>query len=251
MMTSPDPININGPAENRKVLYAASLGLRLPGDLGEISLTMDLFPRYQLLNHSWPRYQTICRAYFAIAYTAEAILIKYFVINDYFKSVSRGLNEAVHKDNCVEFFVSFGPDDAYYNIEFNCLGNGKMAYGKPGAERKLLSEKTIRKIRVLTNSSYSDGKFDWDMTFYIPFSVFKFSGIKPGNELLCRANFYKCGDDLPDPHYLSWQKIKATDPDFHRPEFFGNIVFESAEKDEDKMIINNLQVLRDGILNQY
>lgn len=34
------------------------------------------------------------------------------------------------------------------------------------------------------------------------------------------ANFYKCGDDLPAPYYLSWNKIIAPKPDFHYPDFF-------------------------------
>lgn len=40
------------------------------------------------------------------------------------------------------------------------------------------------------------------------------------------VNFYKCGDDLPKPHYLCWNPIKSETPDFHLPEFFGNAIFE-------------------------
>jgi hypothetical protein len=41
----------------------------------------------------------------------------------------------------------------------------------------------------------------------------------------CRANFYKCGDDLPEPHFLAWNMINTEEPDFHRPEFFGTLEF--------------------------
>lgn len=38
-----------------------------------------------------------------------------------------------------------------------------------------------------------------------------------------KANFYKCGDGLTVPHYLSWSPIVTEKPDFHRPEFFNQI----------------------------
>ncbi|MBR3471266.1 MAG: hypothetical protein IKH22_01600, partial [Prevotella sp.] len=36
---------------------------------------------------------------------------------------------------------------------------------------------------------------------------------------------YKCGDCLSVPHYLSLFPITTERPDFHRPEFFQDIVF--------------------------
>ena len=38
-----------------------------------------------------------------------------------------------------------------------------------------------------------------------------------------RANFYKCGDETETPHYGAWNFIDLPSPDFHRPEFFGEI----------------------------
>jgi hypothetical protein len=40
---------------------------------------------------------------------------------------------------------------------------------------------------------------------------------------LC-ANFYKCGDELSVPHYISWAPIEAEKPNFHRPDCFGKMV---------------------------
>ena len=40
-----------------------------------------------------------------------------------------------------------------------------------------------------------------------------------------RANVYKCGDLLPVPHFISWNPITTESPDFHRPEFFGQMRF--------------------------
>ncbi|MDE6269894.1 MAG: hypothetical protein K2M12_03440, partial [Muribaculaceae bacterium] len=41
-----------------------------------------------------------------------------------------------------------------------------------------------------------------------------------------RANFYKCGDLLSTPHFLSWNRVDTPHPDFHRPEYFGAIKFD-------------------------
>jgi hypothetical protein len=40
-----------------------------------------------------------------------------------------------------------------------------------------------------------------------------------------RANFYKCGDKTKRAHFLSWNPIDIAKPDFHRPDFFGEITF--------------------------
>ena len=41
-----------------------------------------------------------------------------------------------------------------------------------------------------------------------------------------RANFYKCGDKLQQMHFLSWNPIDVPKPDFHRPDFFGEVTFQ-------------------------
>ena len=41
-----------------------------------------------------------------------------------------------------------------------------------------------------------------------------------------RGNFYKCGNQLPKPHFLSWNPIPTDNVQFHCPEFFGELDFE-------------------------
>jgi hypothetical protein len=38
------------------------------------------------------------------------------------------------------------------------------------------------------------------------------------------VNLYKCGDKCDTPHFLSWSPIGLPQPDFHCPDFFGEIV---------------------------
>lgn len=41
-----------------------------------------------------------------------------------------------------------------------------------------------------------------------------------------KGNFYKCGDKLQTPHFLSWSPIGLERPMFHCPAFFGTLSFE-------------------------
>ena len=52
-------------------------------------------------------------------------------------------------------------------------------------------------------------------------------GLDPANlPHSIRANFYKCGDKTAHPHYLSWSPIDTPKPDFHRPDFFGELLLD-------------------------
>jgi hypothetical protein len=64
----------------------------------------------------------------------------------------------------------------------------------------------------------------------IPYSTFFLHDIKTLEGQTIRANFYKCGDKLQSPHYLSWNPISLPKPNFHCPDFFGILHFEKEEE---------------------
>ena len=41
-----------------------------------------------------------------------------------------------------------------------------------------------------------------------------------------KGNFYKCGDDTKYPHFGCWNEVVWEEPDFHRPECFGDLILE-------------------------
>ena len=43
-----------------------------------------------------------------------------------------------------------------------------------------------------------------------------------------KANFYKCGDKLPVPHFLSWKPINVPAPDFHLPCFLETLSLNNS-----------------------
>ena len=63
---------------------------------------------------------------------------------------------------------------------------------------------------------------EWALLEIIPFSIL---GLEKAPEYL-NVNFYKCGDNCRQPHYLSWSPIALEKPNFHCPEFFGEIMFK-------------------------
>ena len=66
--------------------------------------------------------------------------------------------------------------------------------------------------------------FTWDVAMIIPLDLI---GVNPESlPDTLKANFYKCGDLTSHPHYLSWSPIGTPKPDFHRPEYFGELIIK-------------------------
>lgn len=68
----------------------------------------------------------------------------------------------------------------------------------------------------------------WRLRIAIPVEALWHSGLNSFPGLKATANFFKCGDGLPIPHYLTWAPVHTAAPDYHRPEFFAPVEF-SAE----------------------
>ena len=66
----------------------------------------------------------------------------------------------------------------------------------------------------------------WEVALIIPYKVFFKHQIDSLDGKEIKANFYKCGDELQTPHFLSWNALEIDQPDFHRPDFFGTLEFE-------------------------
>jgi len=195
----------------------------------EITILMDSLPKHHIDNEPWSKLTSNCQTSFSIAHIGTAILLKYYVNEDVIIVSMHHVNDPVHKDNCVEFFISFGAEKEYYNIEINCVGICLMGYGYDRVNRKILSKNIINKIRktIIIKSSVQPAStnFAWQITLVIPIEVFKYNNLKSLVGKNVRGNFFKCGDELPIPHFLTWNRIYAENPDFHLPEFFGQLEF--------------------------
>jgi hypothetical protein len=198
--------------------------------LAHLSFLLDGQKKNLIGMAPWPRYGYKPDVHFAIAYGIDCLFIKYYVTEKSIAAIYNQPNEPVYKDSCVEFFVSFGDEQGYYNFEFNCAGTCLLGFGTNRTNRKLIPEAVVRTIRhqvalkVVNNKG--QGNICWELTLMIPLEAFYYHSFLSLIGRQCRVNFYKCGDELPDPHFLCWNDIKSTDPDFHLSEFFGKMKFE-------------------------
>lgn len=175
---------------------------------------------------NWEIYPYAPTVSFKIGYTDNSILLQYNVNEKHLKACYSEYNDAVYKDSCVEFFFSFDGIH-YYNFEFNCIGNALVAHGTSDkTSRVYLSKNQIDTIQVNSHIQRKGSDFSWNLTVNIPINIFIHDHIKTLKGLKCTGNFYKCGDDLPIPHFLSWNAIHHPEPNFHLPAFFGELIFE-------------------------
>jgi len=197
----------------------------------EISALLDgLDVRHRIGELNWRGYEYSPEAGFSIARTPLEILLKYYVRETWFKAEKTETNQEVYEDSCVEFFVSPSDDGIYYNFEFNAIGTCLMGAGTGRHDRKRADPRVIAEIRRLASAgnrpiSEGEGDFTWTLTLAIPFSTLIHHKADVREGTIFRANFYKCGDKLTMPHYLTWNRVGTDKPDFHRPEFFGSLEF--------------------------
>ncbi|SKB36773.1 Carbohydrate-binding family 9 [Parapedobacter luteus] len=184
---------------------------------------------FRLDEVAWSDYPYKPSVYVKIAHTADSLLLVYQVSEKHAIANRRNTNDPVYKDSCVEFFVSFDHVH-YYNIEFNCLGTGLIGYGREAEnERSLLPRSLVERIHtdshIVTKQKHGEDTA-WRLVLNVPFSVFDAHSIKSLAGMQCTGNFYKCGDELPVPHFVSWNRINHPTPNFHVPGCFGELFFQ-------------------------
>ena len=211
---------------------------QLPGvnqntPIGSIVILLEKERSYPINIQPWPEYPEyydLPKVSFKIAHGNDCVFIKYEVEEHEVLARYRNTNDPVYKDSCVEFFIAFGDENSYYNLEFNRLGTCLGGFGMPGETRTLLPAELLETIRyertILQKNGGREPTINWTLMLVIPIRVFCFHQVNVLKGKKCRVNFYKCGDDLTQPHYLAWRNIVTPKPDFHQPDFFGNAEFE-------------------------
>jgi len=194
----------------------------------ELLANMAPLAATELKEVPWKDFPYRPAVHFKIAHTATGILLLYEVQEKHVKAVYRNTNDPVYKDSCVEFFLSFDGSN-YYNLEFSCIGTGLIGYGPAQkSQRKRLPRETIEQVKTYSSIAAEpseNGDTEWRLLLHIPLAVFEAHPIGSLAGVRCTGNFYKCGDDLPEPHYVAWNPIDNPTPNFHLPQYFGELVF--------------------------
>jgi hypothetical protein len=179
---------------------------------------------------NWKDFGYLPGVNFRIAHTGKEIWLKFYVKEKHIRAAETRINGEVHKDSCVEFFLS--PDGQnYYNFEFNCIGTVHLGWGPGRHDRQFVDPALIKKISIgssLGGSPFDEktGDFSWELMVRIPIECLAFTSLHGLGGIKAKANFFKCGDETSRPHFVTWNPVKTPEPDYHRPEFFGEIYFE-------------------------
>lgn len=173
---------------------------------------------------NWQEYPYQPKVSFRIAYSSDCLLLYFEVEESHVQAKYRNINDPVYKDSCVECFISFDSQH-YYNLEFNCVGTTYIAYGQQDKRRCLSTEK-VSLVQCRNKIFNGEKAIRWNLLVKIPLAIFEEVDPKKLYGKIAKANFYKCGDDLPVPHFLSWNKIVSDAPNFHLPAYFGAVLFQ-------------------------
>ena len=125
----------------------------------------------------------------------------------------------VWEDSCLEVFLAF-TENEYINLEANSNSALRASVGPDRTDRKFISLMDIEQPQL----SALEGPDSWEIFLFVPSDMVRSLyniDLKPGVHF--KGNFYSCGDLTPAPHYSAWNSVDTAAPDFHRPEFFGDL----------------------------
>ena len=180
---------------------------------------------------NWPAWPYKPSVEFRIGYDEVGIRLEWKVDEQSIRALQGVPGGEVYEDSCVEFFFQPSADDShYYNFEWNAIGNLCVSWrtGRFDPEPAPAAVYGLVKAEASCGAAPfaerpSDGP--WTLKVCIPAEALWKSGLKSLRGLKGRANFYKCGDGLTVPHFVTWAPIATEKPDYHRPEFFGELIF--------------------------
>ena len=208
--------------------YIESLNTASTEEAGNILEENGWRVTVEILN--WPKeyaYKPI--TYFFIGRSSESIFLKYNVHGSMLRAIYSNDQDPVYEDSCVEFFCMPVGASKYCNFEFNCIGTCLATSRKSKTEDIVPftpeEMKTIKRYPSIGRRAFNEmeGMFEWELTVEIPFKLMGVDSANLPDKLL--GNFYKCADGTDSMHFVSWSPIKTSSPDFHRPEFFGELIF--------------------------
>lgn len=177
---------------------------------------------------NWKEFPYAPQVSFHVAHTDKALVVLFDVKEDHVRGVNLEANGPVWEDSCVEIFLAVPGSEGYFNFETNCIGTSLAAFRRSRTDADMFGPEKMESVGTVASLPHEaidlqeEGK-EWSMMKIIPFSLLGLSE-KPA---VLKGNFYKCGDCCARPHFLSWAPIDLPQPNFHCPEFFGEIIFNA------------------------
>ncbi len=137
-------------------------------------------------------------------------------------------DDPVYTDSCLEvFLMPVEGDNRYINFEVNKNGVYLSEIGTCRADRVFIKSLTNLEPVIETIEITEGEKPAWGYEITIPEKLIsELYGTDYGiTECTVKGNFYKCAELSKNPHFGSFFPVHTEKPDFHRPEYFGEIHF--------------------------
>ncbi len=141
------------------------------------------------------------------------------------KAVYKKFGDYVWLDSCLEFFVAFDKNEPtrYMNCEMNSAGAAYMCIGKQGEEERTSIDTILGHIPEYKAQVLEDR---WSVELHLTVEDIKklFGDIEFKKGYKFTANMFKCGDETEYEHYGMWSHCVSIFPQFHKPEYFGELI---------------------------
>ena len=171
----------------------------------------------------WGYDKYIPKVYAQIVYDDSAFYVKYTAYEKNPRREKQNNFEYVNEDSCVEFFANFMPDTSeyYFNFEFNANAIVNFSFRKNRYEFIKLTEEDAEALEA--KAQIYDDK--WVVDYKIPFTLLSkyYGSFDISKCTKIKGNLFKCGDKTEIEHYLAHFNINSDIPDYHLPQYFGEI----------------------------
>ena len=160
-----------------------------------------------------------------VCYDDNYLYIRLCAKEENIRAEHDGLLCEVCEDSCLEFFFCPLPNDKRY-LNLECNLNGAIYLGMGTGVHDLIRLVFAEGAPFVPQANRTvEG---WEVVHSIPYTFIRqfFPEFAPASGYAIRANFYKCGDLTPHPHYLMWNPVpQAPCASFHQPDHFGMLHF--------------------------
>ncbi len=168
----------------------------------------------------WETYKTTFNTRAKLLYDDKNIYVQMLCDETNTRAVQTEFNSSVCEDSCMEFFLMPSVKTGkYINFEINPIGtlHTKIGDSRHGRAEYIKNAEAFNIKPTVTK----DG---WGITYQIPLEILEKHCGKIDKEM--KGNFYKCGDKTSKVHYTVWNKVETERPDYHTPQYFGNLIME-------------------------
>lgn len=175
----------------------------------------------RIANNNW-NMKSVPEVYFQAAFDGENLIVEMTCLESNPLTRYTKNYDPVYLDSCMECFLCLSPEESerYVNIETNSSGAVICSVGNGRNDR----ESVLEKYGILPQVTVTKKDDRWSVLVVLTpeFTTAVFGkALSVGSRFT--GNFYKCEQDSDNPNFLSWTEITTEKPDFHRPEFFGEL----------------------------